>query len=137
MRWFCDLFYHLCLQNTRKQFASTWIFLFLIWVLVDFYASAHFRGLEVLCFWVVCLSVRPSVHLSVHPKSRDNSRMYEGNWSINYDVTMNWLDLGFHRSKGGFHCRTTYGKIQFWSQNSNQMYQVANFANERDLLGQC
>ena len=41
---------------------------------------------------------------------------------------MIWLDFEFHSSKGEVTRGQNMGKIQFWSGNSIQMYQVANFA---------
>ena len=61
--------------------------------------------------------------------------MHEGNslkigGNMDYDMAMNCLEFGFHRSK-------VKAKIQFWGQNSTQMYQVATFIHGKDLLGQC
>ena len=57
--------------------------------------------------------------------------------SFIYDMAINWLDFGFHRSKSKVTTGPNMGKNQFLSYNSIQMYQVSTFVDEKDLLGQC
>ena len=75
------------------------------------FTSTHFRRPEALCFQVV----HPSAHWPIH-MNLVNSRMHEEN-SFNLggsticDMTMNWLDFGFHRSKVKVTTWSNVGKI--------------------------
>ena len=68
--------------------------------------------------------------------------MQEGNslklgGSMDYDMTMNCLDFGFHRSKVKVTTGPNMAKLQFGGHNSTQMDQAASFIHGKDLLGEC
>ena len=86
--------------------------------------------------YVFRLSRDPSVLAYKH----DNSRMYKFisfkfGGRVNINRKMNWLDFGFHRSKVKVTTWQNIGKIQFWSYNSIQVYQVWAFVNGNIFLG--
>ena len=102
------------------------------------YANACFKEPEALCFQVF---INLSIHLStlVNPITSECMKgilfFFKLDGSINYDVT-DYI-LGFTGQRSGSPHDQIWAKIQLWSHNSIQMYQVAGFVNETGLLGQC
>ena len=72
-----------------------------------------------------CLSVHPS-EISKYSKLHD-WKFLENWWKYSYDMTMNWIDFGFHRSKGESTTGPICAKIQFRRMEKTNFYSGKHF----------
>ena len=121
----CPLIYKVCSRYNTHRYntnsVTTWfkfgpqifsVESMLYYRRTTFYASAHLRGPEALCFWVVCACVRPVSFWLMRLQencSRDFDEIFT---SYPPGVPMNWLDIGLIWST--FKETTGPNMVKFW-----------------------